>query len=76
MLWVITQNEKSLMNVKEVAVSGKYIEGVIGRGFINEWSKSLGKYESNERAVEVLKEIYMKIEESKSNSVSFTMPKK
>lgn len=76
MLWLITQNKQSVANVKEVTVNGKYIEGVMDRGFLNEWSKTLGKYESNERALEVLGEIFMKIEENKGVSVTYTMPKK
>lgn len=76
MLWLITQNKQSVANVKEVTVNGKYIEGVMDRGFLNEWSKTLGKYESNERALEILGEIFMKIEENKGVSVTYTMPKK
>ncbi|MBM7542168.1 hypothetical protein [Amphibacillus cookii] len=76
MLWIITQNENSLMSVKEVTVKGNYIEGVVGRSFFSEWSKALGKYESSERATEILNEIYMKIEEGKGSSITFTMPEK
>ena len=42
----------------------------------NHWSKILGKYESNERALEILDEIFTKIEESNGFSVTYTMPKK
>ncbi|WP_078551979.1 hypothetical protein [Bacillus alkalicellulosilyticus] len=76
MLWILTQNEKSIMNVKEVMVKGKYIEGVINRGSFTEWSKAIGKYESSERATEILHEIFMKIEEGKGNSITYTMPEK
>ncbi|RHW42023.1 hypothetical protein D1B31_05105 [Neobacillus notoginsengisoli] len=76
MLWVFTQNKNSLMNVKEVTVKGRYIEGVVDRGFFNEWSGTLGKYESNERALEILKQISMKIEEGNGSSATFTMPEK
>lgn len=75
MLWIVTQDKKSLVNVKEVTVNGKKIEGVIGSASLDEWSKVLGKYESNERALEILNEIFMKIEES-SGTVTFTMPQK
>ncbi|GAA0427627.1 MAG: hypothetical protein ACQEWU_02605 [Bacillota bacterium] len=75
MLWIITQNKQSLMNVKEVTVNGKKIEGIIGSASLDEWSKVLGKYESNERAVEVLDQIVRKLEESNGISVTFTMPK-
>jgi len=76
MLWIVTQDKKSLVNVKEVSVNGKKIEGVIGSASLDEWSKVLGKYESNERALEILNEIFMKIEESSGISVTFTMPQK
>lgn len=76
MLWIMTQNEKSLMNVKEVSVKGRYIEGVIGRSFFSEWSKPLGKYESDERAREILNDIHAKIDSGTGSPVTFTMPEK
>lgn len=76
MLWVITQNVNSLINVKEVSVKGKYIQGVIGRSFFTEWSRTLGKYESSERATEILNEIYIKIREGNSSFTTFKMPEK
>jgi Tfp pilus assembly ATPase PilU len=76
MLWIATQDKKSLMNVKEVTVDGKKIEGVINRDSMDHWSKVLGKYESNERALEVLDQIFTKIEENSGISVTYTMPKK
>ena len=30
MLWIATQDDKSLINAKEITVDGKKIEGVIG----------------------------------------------
>lgn len=74
MLWIIIQNKKSVLNVKEVTVKGKYIEGVIGRSFFTEWSKVLGKYESTERAVEIIKEIYDKAEQDYNGTITFSMP--
>jgi len=76
MLWIATQDNKSLMNVKEVTVDGKKIEGVIGSASMDYWDKILGKYESNERALEILDEIFTKIEENNGMSVTYTMPKK
>ena len=78
MLWITTQDKQSLISAKEVTVKGKNIVGVIGIGRVtlDQWSKDLGKYESNERALEVLNEIFTKIEESSGISVTFTMPKK
>ncbi|MEC5423507.1 hypothetical protein QGM71_08360 [Virgibacillus sp. C22-A2] len=76
MLWIATQDNKSLMNVKEVTVDRKKIEGVIGSTSLDHWSKVLGKYESNERALEILNEIFTKIEENNGISVTYTMPQK
>lgn len=76
MLWIVTQDKQSLINVKEVTVNGKKIEGVIGSATLDHWGKVLGKYESNERALEILNEVFMKIEESNGISVTFTMPQK
>jgi len=76
MLWIATQDNKSLVNVKEVTVDGKKIEGVIGSASLDQWSKVLGKYESHERALEILDEIFKKIEENSGISVAYTMPKK
>ena len=75
-LWIATQDDKSLVNAKEITVDGKKIEGVIGSTTMDHWSKVLGKYETKERAMEVLKEIFMKIEESHGTFVTYTMPEK
>lgn len=76
MLWIVTQNKLSLINAKEVTVKGKKIEGVVGSTTLDEWSKVLGRYESNERALEILNEIFMKLEKSNGMFVTFTMPQK
>lgn len=76
MLWVITQSKKSLINVKEVTVKGKNIEGVIGRSFFTEWSRTLGRYNSNERATEILNELYKEMEEGNNLPITFKMPEK
>lgn len=78
MLWITTQDKQSLISAKEVTVKGKEIVGVIGIGrmTLDQWSKVLGKYESNERALEILHEIFTKIEENSGISVTFTMPEK
>ena len=73
MLWISTQDNLSLINVKEVTVNGKKIKG---RSTLDEWSIDLGKYDSNERALEVLSEIFKKIEEKNGFSATFAMPKK
>ncbi|CAM3172468.1 hypothetical protein FITA111629_07645 [Filibacter tadaridae] len=76
MLWISTQDNQSLINVKEVTVNGKKIKGFVSSSTLDEWSKDLGKYESKERALEVLNEIFMKIEENNGISATFAMPKK
>jgi len=75
MLWISTQDKQSLINVKEVTVKGKKIKGFVSGSNLDEWSKDLGKYESNERALEVLNEIFMKIEEKNGIFATFVMPK-
>jgi len=75
MLWISTQDKQSVINVKEVTVKGKKIKGFVSGSNLDEWSKDLGKYESNERALDVLNEIFMKIEENNGISATFVMPK-
>lgn len=48
----------------------------MGSAAMNHSSKTLGKYESNERALEVRTEILTKIEECNSFFVIYTMPEK
>lgn len=69
MLWIFSQDKQSLISVKEVTVERKKKVGSS-----NEWNKALGKYESNERALEILHEIFTKIQESNDISVTYTMP--
>jgi len=76
MLWITTQDRRSVINVKEVTVNGKKIKGIVNSTTLDEWSKDLGKYESTERAVEILHEIFMKMEENTGPSVTFAMPEK
>lgn len=76
MLWIATQDDKSLITAKEITVEGKKIEGVISSAAMDHWSKILGKYESNERALEVRNDILTKIEESNSFFVTYIMPEK
>jgi len=73
-MWIITQNRKSIVKVKEVTAKGRYIEGVVGRTFFTEWSKVIGKYESSERVAEVILEIYEKIGRADHPNATFSMP--
>ena len=76
MLWVLTQNKRSLVNVKEVTVKGKTVEGIISRSFFVYWSRVLGEYGSHERALEVVKQIHRKLEDDENGSTAFSMPDK
>jgi len=73
MLWILTQDKSILFNVKQVAVNGKTIQGIASSDGL-EWNERLGKYDSKERAMEILQEIFMKIEENEGHRVTFTMP--
>lgn len=64
------------MHVKDVTVKGKNITGFIENSFLDQWNKILGKYESNERALEILNEIFTKMEDSSGAFVTYTMPEK
>ncbi|WP_077306769.1 hypothetical protein [Terribacillus halophilus] len=77
MLWLITQGKQSLVNVREVTVKGKTIEGIVDSSSLDQWSKTLGKYESKERAMEIIIDLSGKLEEE-SNGIStlFHMPDK
>ncbi|MDF2036944.1 hypothetical protein P2R12_08145 [Cytobacillus oceanisediminis] len=76
MLWVMTQNKRSLVNVKEVTVKGKTVEGIISRSFFVYWSRVLGEYDSHERALEVVEQIHKKLEHEENGSKAFSMPDK
>ena len=55
MLWISTQDKLSLINVKEVTINGRKLKGFVSGSTLDEWSKDLGKYDSNERALEILR---------------------
>jgi hypothetical protein len=74
MLWLITQDKQSLVNVREVSVKGKTIEGIVDSSSLDQWSKTLGKYESKERAMEIILDLSGKLEESNGISTVFHMP--
>lgn len=74
MLWILTQNKQDLMNVKSVAAKGKHVEGFVENSLLDQWNKVMGKYESNDRALEVLTEIFAKIDQSDGAAVTSTMP--
>lgn len=76
MLWVLAQNKKSLMNVRDVSVKGKHIVGFIENSLLDQWNKNIGTYESNERAIEVLEEIFSRIEECTGAAVTYSMPQR
>ncbi|CVN41282.1 hypothetical protein FBF75_16295 [Bacillus sp. S2(2019)] len=72
MLWIFTQNEQSFVNVHEVTVTGKKIEGFIAGS--DSWVKTLGKYDSNDRASEILQDIVKVIEKNPNGTMTYRMP--
>ncbi|ERN51137.1 hypothetical protein A33I_20915, partial [Alkalihalophilus marmarensis DSM 21297] len=48
----------------------------VSRSFFVYWSKVLGKYDTNDRAKEIINEIYSKIEQGNSSIITFSMPAK
>ncbi|MEH7651678.1 hypothetical protein [Bacillus safensis] len=72
MLWIFTQNQQSFVHVHEVTVTGKKIEGMIAGS--DTWVKTLGKYDSNDRASEVLQDIVKTIEANQDATVTYRMP--
>ncbi|MDM5296975.1 hypothetical protein QUF51_02145 [Bacillus pumilus] len=73
MLWIFTQDEQSLVHVNEVTVKGKKLEGIIGRDSLD-WTKTLGKYDSQGRAAEILQDIVKAIEASEGATITYKMP--
>ncbi|KPN12944.1 hypothetical protein AKG37_13695 [Bacillus australimaris] len=72
MLWIFTQNQQSFVNVHEITVAGKKIEGMIAGS--DTWVKTLGKYDSNDRASEILQDIVKAIEANQDATVTYRMP--
>ncbi|MED1578183.1 hypothetical protein [Bacillus safensis] len=72
MLWIFTQNQQSFVHVHEVSVTGKKIEGMIAGG--DTWVKTIGKYDSNDRASEILQDIVKTIEANQDATVTYRMP--
>ncbi|KMK72127.1 hypothetical protein MH138_12190 [Bacillus safensis] len=72
MLWIFAQNQQSFVHVHEVSVTGKKIEGMIAGG--DTWVKTLGKYDSNDRASEILQDIVKTIEANQDATVTYRMP--
>lgn len=72
MLWIFTQNQQSFVHVHEVSVTGKKIEGMIAGS--DTWVKTLGKYDSNDRASEILQDIVKTIEANQDATVTYRMP--
>jgi len=75
MLWILTQDDKSIINVKEVSIDGKKIEGIIGSASLDHWSKVIGKYDTKERTNEVLQDMFTKLAEHENNVITYEMPK-
>ncbi|KML18966.1 hypothetical protein K3L72_01100 [Bacillus altitudinis] len=71
MLWIFTQNQQSLVHINEVTVQGKKIEGIMGN---DSWTKTLGKYDSSDRAAEILQDIVKVIEKNPNGAMTYRMP--
>jgi len=76
MLWIFTQDKQRLINVNEVIVKGKKLAGMV-RSSTLDVAVDLGKYKSNERALEILNEIFLEMKEySGCVSLRYAMPEK
>lgn len=73
---VLTQDKKSLVNVKEVTVENDVVISSVSKSFSSEWHQYLGNYESEERALEILQKIVAEIADGSGLSVIFSMTKK
>ena len=76
MLWILAQDNKSVVNVKEVSIDGRNIHGVIGSASLDDWSKVIGEYDTKERAFEVVQDIFEKIKTSQASFITYSMPEK
>lgn len=74
MLWILTQDKKSLIQVKEVTVQNKVIMAVISKSLWTEWTKFLGNFETHERALEVVHEIVTTMGENNGTACTYIMP--
>ncbi|MEH6989689.1 hypothetical protein [Cytobacillus firmus] len=72
----MTQDKRSLVNVKEVTVKGKTVEGIIGRSFFVYCLECQGEYDTHERTLEVVEQIHKKLENEEYGSTAYTMPDK
>ncbi len=61
MLWIFHTKPAMSGHVNEVTVQGKKIEGIMGN---DSWTKTLGKYDSSDRAAEILQDIVKTVEEN------------
>lgn len=74
MIWILTQDQKSFVRVKEVYAKENGVIGMMNKGFLANWGKYLGNYETDKRALAVVQDIFKKIEESNDISVTYQMP--
>ncbi|OWZ82910.1 hypothetical protein [Natranaerobius trueperi] len=70
MVWVRSQDKRSLMNVQEFRVEGKRILGIAGYGSISEWVIVLGIYKTPKQSREVLDVIQIKIADKKQKIIN------
>jgi len=74
-LWIRNQDRKELRSVRSIALKGRKVEGrTMSMGITAPDQSTLGEYETEERAMEVLDSIQKKIYRSITVAV-FDMPK-
>ncbi len=75
-LWIRNQDRKGLRSVRSIALKGKKVVGyTMSMGIAAPDQSTLGKYETEERAMVVLDSIEKKIENSPGRIAVFDMPK-
>ena len=75
MLWIRNQDKDEIVQVPGITINGRNIEATIGSGFLDGLQiNTLGKYETRTRALEIIDEVYQKMESSTDPIVVYTMP--
>lgn len=78
MLWIMTQDKKTMIHVKEVtAAEGQNtVIGRVNKMAFGEWTEFLGHYDSEARTLEVVNDIFTMVKESDKLPVTYIMPEK
>lgn len=79
-LWIRSQNKKGLIKVENLTITSSFVNNekeifyIINNSINNKCS--LGHYETEERALEILNEIHQILASINSNCVVYNMPEK